>query len=65
MKIKINKKSQKEIAKLRKIIEKHRVEEDKSIESIITSMHLKTDKEAEIVWDYIYNDSGWMVELEK
>lgn len=64
MKIKINKTHQKEIDTIRKIINKHRIKEDKIIEGIITSMHLQSDEDAETVWDYIYNDSKWMVELE-
>lgn len=64
MKIKINKTHQKEIDIIRKIINKHRIKEDKIIEGIITSMHLQSDEDTETIWDYIYNDSKWMVELE-
>ena len=64
MNIKINKTHQKKIATLRKLIEKHRIKEDKIINGIITSMDLQSDEAAETIWDYIYNDSKWMVELE-
>ena len=65
MKIKINKKSQKEITKLKKLIETHQMEENKILEGIVYSMHLQNEEETDILWDYIYNDSHWMVELEK
>lgn len=60
MKLKLNKKQQREIAKIKKLIDKNRITEGKIVEGFITSMHLKTDKEAEIIWDYIYNNSTWM-----
>lgn len=71
MKLKINKKHQKEIAKIRKLIEKHRKEEDKIIDKLALAMGINVDKvvedveQFEILYDYIYNDSSWMVELEQ
>jgi len=41
------------------------MKEDKILEGIVYSMHLQNEEETDILWDYIYNDSHWMVELEK
>jgi len=65
MKLKINLAQQKEITKLKKLIETHRMKEDKILEGIVYSMHLQNEEETDILWDYIYNDSQWMVDLEK
>lgn len=65
MKVKINLTQQKEITKLKKLIETHRMEEDKILEGIVYSMHLQNEGETDILWDYIYNDSHWMVELKQ
>lgn len=70
MKLKINKKHQKEIAKIRKLIEKHRKEEDEAIDKLALAMGINIDKvvedveQFELLHDYIYNDSKWMVDLE-
>jgi len=69
MKIKITKEQQEEIAKIQKVIEAHQLEQDKIVDSFISSMNLgdeviDTGTKQEIIWDYIYNDSKWMVELE-
>lgn len=68
MKLKINIEQQKEISKIRKIIEEHSKIQDKALEEIAKSMGLDPrdcgDK-YEILWDYVYNDSEWMVELEQ
>ena len=65
LKVKFTKKQQKEIAKIRKIIAAHHAEQDKLVDGFIESMgFLGKDPEDTIVWDYIYNDSQWMIELE-
>jgi len=55
MKLKIEKKYQKDINKFRTIINKHRVREDKLFDAIIKKMKIKTKEENEILWD------RWMV----
>jgi hypothetical protein len=77
MKIKINKEQQAKIVEIRKLISAHQLEQDELVEGFIASMNLVeeaqpsspdnyyiTSTKSEIVWDYIYNDSGWMIELE-
>jgi hypothetical protein len=65
LKVKFTKKQQKEIAKIRKIIAAHHAEQDKLVDGFIESMGFSgKEPEDTIVWDYIYNDSKWMVELE-
>jgi|APGre2960657404_1045060.scaffolds.fasta_scaffold350033_2 nitrogen fixation/metabolism regulation signal transduction histidine kinase len=62
MKVKISKKQQKEIAKFKKLIDSHRKKEDKLFEGLIASLHV-TDEQAEIIWDYIYNDTKLSIEF--
>lgn len=70
-KLKISKKHQEEIEKIRDLISKHRVKEDEAIIKLAKSMGTDIDKMVEdvesfeLLNDYIYNDSYWMVELEK
>jgi hypothetical protein len=78
MKIKINKEQQAKIVEIRKLISVHQLEQDTLVDGFIASMNLVeevlpssssedfyiTSTKSEIVWDYIYNDSGWMIELE-
>lgn len=65
LKVKFTKKQQKEIAKIRKVIAAHHAEQDKLVDGFIESMGFSgKEPEDTIVWDYIYNDSHWMVELE-
>lgn len=73
MKIKITKKQQKEIAKIQKVIAIHQLEQEKLVDKFIASMKLGDEvidtgtyvsKKQEVIWDYIYNNSHWMVELE-
>jgi len=77
MKIKINKEQQAKIVEIRKLISAHQLEQDTLVDGFIASMNLVeevqpsspldfyiTSKKSEIVWDYIYNDSDWMIELE-
>lgn len=62
--VKISKKHQTEIVKIKKLLHKHRAEEDKIVAKLLKSMKLKGD-EAETVWDHIYNDTNWCVEYTK
>ena len=77
MKIKITKQQQEKIVEIRKLISAHQLEQDTLVDGFIASMNLVeevqpsspldfyiTSKKSEIVWDYIYNDSDWMIELE-
>lgn len=63
-KLKINKQCQEKILILKEIAENNRKREDKIFDAIAEEMKL-SPSENEILWDYIYNDSDWMVELEK
>lgn len=71
MKLKISKKHQKKIVSIKNLIEKHRKEEDKIVEKLAKDMGIDIDNNVgdtnnyETLWDYIYNDSHWMVELEQ
>lgn len=71
MKLKINTEQQKEISKIRKTIEDHRIAQDEAIEKLAKSMGINphgvvgSNNDFETLWDYIYNDSEWMVELEQ
>jgi len=73
MKIKITKKQQEEIAKIQKVIAAHQLEQDKLVDGFISSMNLGDEiidtgtyvsKKQDVIWDYIYNNSHWMIELE-
>ena len=73
MKIKITKKQQKEIAKIQKVIAIHQLEQEKLVDKFIASMKLGDEvidtgtyvsNKQDVIWDYIYNDSHWMIELE-
>ena len=71
MKVKITKEQQTEIAKIRELISAHQLEQDKLMDGFIKSMNLVEEvvgetgsTNEEIIWDYIYNDSHWMIELE-
>ena len=63
MKLKINKRDQNLIRALKKVINNNRKTEDQIIADLASRMML-TPHEEEILWDYIQNDSYWMVELE-
>lgn len=63
MKLKINKRDQNLIRDLKKVINNNRKTEDQIIADLASRMML-TPHEEEILWDYIQNDSHWMVELE-
>lgn len=71
MKVKITKEQQAKIAKIREVITAHQLEQDNLVDGFIKSMNLVEEvvnntgsTNEEIVWDYIYNCSSWMVELE-
>ena len=73
MKIKITKQQQAEIAKIQKVIAAHQLEQDALVDGFIASMNLGDEvidtgtyvsKKQEVVWDYIYNNSHWMIERE-
>ena len=73
MKIKITKEQQKEIAKIQKVIAIHQLEQEKLVDKFIASMKLGDEvidtgtyvsKKQDVIWDYIYNNSHWMIELE-
>lgn len=61
--IKITKKQHKQVDSIRGVIEKNRQKEDHLIASLVAEMALNPEQE-EVLWDYIYNNSDWMVELE-
>jgi hypothetical protein len=61
-KLKITSSQLKEVEKLRLTINNHRDDEDKKVASLIKKMKLKGD-DADILWDFIYNDSYWMVQI--
>ena len=63
-KVKITKEQQAEIAKIREVITAHQLEQDKLVDSFIKSMNLPNERQEEIIWDYLYNDSSWLIELE-
>ena len=63
-KIKITKEQQVEIVKIKEIITAYQLEQDKLVDGFIKSMNLPHEGQEEIIWDYLYNDSSWMVELE-
>lgn len=63
MKLKINKSNQKDVNKLKDLIVKNREKEDILFNSTVKKMNLSKD-ESEILFDYVYNDCDWMVEIE-
>lgn len=65
MKPVINKKQQKEVAKLKKLVASNRAKEEKLFEGLVSSMHLNNDAEVEALFDHIYNDVDWCVEYSK
>lgn len=71
MKLKINNKHQKEVVKLRKLIEKHRKLEDKAFDKLASKMGIEIAEEVgavepyEILWDYVFNGTEWTVEIEQ
>lgn len=64
MKLKISKKDQKLVKNFKKIVVKNREIEDRLFAALASKMML-TASEEEILFDHIYNDTNWTVELEK
>lgn len=63
MNLKIKKSNQKDVNKLKNLIVKNREKEDVLFKSVVKKMGLSKD-ESEILFDYVYNDCDWMVEIE-
>jgi hypothetical protein len=64
MKLKISKKDQKLVKNFKKIIDKNREIEDRLFAALASKMMLNASEE-EILFDHVYNDTNWTVELEK
>jgi hypothetical protein len=64
MKLKITASEHKKIEEIRDVIEDHRWKEEELVAALTKKMRLKGEK-AEILWDYIYNDSSWLVDIRK
>lgn len=63
MKLKINKENQKLVKNFKKIVIKNREIEDRLFAALASKMML-TASEEELLFDHVYNDSHWTVELE-
>jgi len=59
----IKKKYQKRIKRFKDMILKNQLTQDKRFERIAASMGL-SEEESQILWDHIYNDTEWTVEME-
>jgi hypothetical protein len=64
MKLKISKQNQKLVKNFKKIVVKNREIEDRLFAALTSKMTL-TASEEEILFDHVYNDTHWTVELEK
>ena len=63
-KLVIKKKYQKRIKNFKDMILKSQLRQDKRFERIAASMGL-SEEESKVLWDHIYNDTEWTVEMEK
>jgi hypothetical protein len=63
-KLVIKKKYQKRIQRFKNMLLKSQLRQDKRFERIASSMGL-SEEEGKILWDHIYNDTEWTVEMEK
>lgn len=63
MKLKISKQNQKLVSDFKKIVVKNREIEDRLFAALASKMML-TASEEELLFDHVYNDSHWTVELE-
>lgn len=63
-KIKISLDEQREVEQIRAAINEARSREDAEIEKLAKKMNL-SNEEWLVLWDYIQNDSDWMVEIEQ
>jgi hypothetical protein len=62
-KLVIKKKYQKRIKNFKDMILKSQLRQDKRFDRIAASMGL-SEEESQILWDHIYNDTEWTVEME-
>lgn len=62
-KLVIKKKYQKRIKRFKDMLLKRQLREDKRFDRIASSMGL-SEEENNILWDHIYNDTEWTVEME-
>ena len=63
-KIKISLDEQREVEQIRAAINEARNRENAAIQNLASKMNL-SDEDSLILWDYVYNDSHWMVEIEQ
>ena len=63
-KLVIKKKYQKRIKRFKDMLLKRQLREDKRFDRIAASMGL-SEEENKILWDHVYNDTEWTVEMEK
>jgi len=63
-KLVIKKKYQKRIQRFKNTLIKSQLRQEKRFERIAASMGL-SEEESQILWDHIYNDTEWTVEMEK
>lgn len=63
-KIKISLDEQREVEQIRAAINEARNREDSEIQNLASKMNLSSE-DSLILWDYVYNDSHWMVEIEQ
>jgi hypothetical protein len=61
-KIKISIDEQREVEQIRAAINEARNREDAAIQNLASKMNL-SDEDSLILWDYVHNDSYWMVEI--
>jgi hypothetical protein len=64
MKLKINKQNKNDIDTLKLFIKACDDQQTEMFKRICDSMNIKTEEDENILFDYIYNDSHWMVEVE-
>jgi hypothetical protein len=62
-KLVIKKKYQKRIKNFKDMILKSQLRQDKRFDRIAASMGL-SEEESQILWDHVYNDTEWTVEME-
>ena len=63
-KIKISLDEQREVEQIRAAINEARNRENAAIQNLASKMNL-SDEDSLILWDYVYNDSHWMIEIEQ
>ena len=61
--ISIDQKHLLDIEFVRTLADHHRKYEEVIIDRIAADAGLKTEEEKEILWDFVYNDSYWMVNV--